>query len=222
MGEFVHLTALPVADPAIVADAITRFAAGHGVGSRIVTAGTATTKDIAVVVPPRDGWLVVDWPRYAGYQGTASSWLSREFGVVASSINIYDSDMWWHVAYESGRVADRFASDPAYMVVEGVPESRWRGDAAVLGDLFARPPDTLASYFVNPDTFTFRLFRRFLAPYAGKVFPDDECTIDDTWVIIDFWRRLGITYPEAAPEEWSAYPAVQFLGEFPPSASNND
>jgi len=31
-----------------------------------------------------------------------------------------------------------------------------------------------------------------------KAFPEDEHDLGDTWVFIDFWRRLGIVYPEDA------------------------
>ncbi|MEV4535911.1 hypothetical protein AB0J82_19015 [Asanoa sp. NPDC049518] len=30
---------------------------------------------------------------------------------------------------------------------------------------------------------------------GAKAFPDDQFTLDDAWVFVDFWRRLGITYP---------------------------
>jgi hypothetical protein len=30
----------------------------------------------------------------------------------------------------------------------------------------------------------------------GRAFPDDEFELDDAWVFVDFWRRLGPRYPD--------------------------
>ncbi|GAA2468669.1 hypothetical protein [Winogradskya humida] len=225
MGEFVHATALPAMDPDLIARAIVRFAAGYDVAAEVTTAGATVGRDAAIIVPPKDGWVVVDWPRFATYADRAGGRLSAEFGVVASSIDIYDSDLWCHIAYDAGCPVDHFASDPREVVADPaqLPEAkrRWQGDADVLGDLFNRPPATIAPYFVNPYTFTFRLFRRFLAPHDGKAFPDDHSLLEDTWVVTDFWRRLGIPYPDAPAEDWPSYPAVVFSGTFPPEASHD-
>lgn len=34
-----------------------------------------------------------------------------------------------------------------------------------------------------------------------KAYPDDHCDLDDYWVFTDFWRKLGIHYPDFKPED---------------------
>jgi hypothetical protein len=188
MGGFMALTALPVSDTRAIADAIARYAAWHGVATDVLGPDAVNDDDVATVSPPEGGWAVVAWPTYFVGLEPAALWLSAQFGVVASALTFYDGDFWMHVACERGEYRDQFASMPDYFTEDPAERAalrrRWAGDPATLAALFDRPAGVIAPYLVEPA--------------ARTAFPDDGFDLDDPWVFVDFWRRLGITYPDPA------------------------
>jgi hypothetical protein len=188
MGGFMALTALPVTDTWAVADAISRYAARHGVLTEVLGPEAVNDDDVATVSPPHDGWSVMAWPTYFVGLEPAALWLSAEFGAVSSAMTFYDGDFWMHVACERGEYRDQFASMPGYFAEDpdevAALRRRWAGSPATLSSLFGRPVDEIAPYLVEPEDL--------------RAFPDDTFTLDDPWVFVDFWRRLGITYPDPA------------------------
>jgi hypothetical protein len=188
MGGFMALTALSVADTAAVTSAIGRYASEHGVSVEVLGPEFVDVPDVATVSPPAGGWTVVAWPtHFAGLAG-ASAWLSSDFGTVASTVTFYDGDFWQHIVYRYGVERDRFTSMPDYFAedpdeIAGL-RREWAGNAEVLEELFGLPAASVAPYLTEP-------VRRL-------AFPDDEFELDDPWVFVDFWRRLGITYPDPA------------------------
>ncbi|MEV4513932.1 hypothetical protein AB0K00_33865 [Dactylosporangium sp. NPDC049525] len=210
MGGFIHIAALRCTDSRAVADAVVRYAAGHGVPAEVVPTGAGDRSDVASVGHPDDGWSVVDWPRSFAGPAKATRWLSGELGVVASLAEYYDGDDWNHMAFDCGEVRDRYASDPDGQTSElttlAEARHRWAGDAAVVAAVFERRTEEIAPYFARPRPLR-RVWARLLGapPHGVKAWPDDQFHLDDPWVFVDFWKRLGINYPDdpANPDHWA-------------------
>ncbi len=92
----------------------------------------------------------------------------------------YDQAAWGYCLFESGTPLDRFWSIPD--VVE-MPPAECAGNVAVMSRVFGVTADSIAPYI------------RHVTDFDAKAFADDEFTLGDHWVRVDFMRRLGLTYP---------------------------
>lgn len=143
-----------------------------------------------------NGWTVVLWPEYFNIHDVAAvADMSGRLGVLASTVHTYDGDYWAHRLFRSGVELDRFASVPGYFAEDPnellALEQRWAGNAMVVAEAVGCPVGQVAPYLVHvPAGADGR---------AGKAFADDEFPIDDMWVFVDFWRRLGITRRRDSP-----------------------
>lgn len=173
MAEFIAATAVRTEDTDAVVAAIARYAAGGGVVS---------------VHPSSGGWTVVSWPMPV-LASEVGRRLSADLDAQVSAVDVYGGDFWQHVAFVKGEDRDRFCSVPGYFTDDDAVAARlhdeWAGDAAVLADFFDRPVGDVAPYLVQQDG----------GDPGTKAFADDEFTSADVWVFVDFWRRMGITYP---------------------------
>jgi hypothetical protein len=67
---------------------------------------------VAIVVPPMNGWTVINWPRHITFLIGVSRWLSGELNTVASSVDVFEGDDWSHVAISGGEIRDRYSTNP--------------------------------------------------------------------------------------------------------------
>jgi len=193
MGLFLAVSAFQDASVESVADAVGRHLDASGVRASAPDGGEPAEDDEAQVFPPVKGWTMVFWPPYfTVFDGAATADISGRLGVLASTVHIYDGDYWAHLLFRDGVELDRFASMPDYFTED--PDElaeltrEWAGNPAVVAEAFGRPVDQVAPYFVP-------------IPAEGrsvKAFADDETELDDVWVFVDFWRRLGIIYEQPA------------------------
>jgi hypothetical protein len=199
VGLNLNMTAYRTEDARALADALLRYSADHAVPAEIVESGAETTRDAARIAPPQGGWSVIDWPRHFARQATTSRWLSEELGLVASSVHVFESDVWSHVVYQRGETRDRFSSNPRYHTRDLEPlaeaKRRWTGNPAVVAALFGSPERDIAAYFVQPSPLR-TWWTGALGKGYGKAFADDTSHLDDEWLFVDFWRRIGIEYPD--------------------------
>jgi len=207
MGEFVTVTAFRTDAASEVLDAVGRFFSSHGwPAGRVEDAGPLTGDDIAVY-PPTDGWTVVMWPGYFT-ELAAVQFVSREMGVLASTVRIHDGDYWSHSLLRGGVFLDRFATMPDYFTDDPEQISRLKtkfaGRPTLVAEATGRPVEQIAPYLVHVELEDDEDEDGWdiPEPEMGKAFPDDEFDLDNAWAFIDFWRRLGISYPEhgATPE----------------------
>jgi hypothetical protein len=214
MGGFISMTALRVTAPATVAAAVVQYAAGHGVSAEVLPTSDAGSPDVARVTASQGGWVIVDWPRYMTGLLKGSQWLSAELDALASAVHFYDGQSWSHVVFEGGEVRDRYASDPSSMVSEWTPlaeaKRRWTGNPEVVARLFERSVADVAPYFPRHQTGWFVRFLKGSRRLGVKAFPEDHAELVDPWVFVDFWRRLGITYPETLDSPHLYSLAIQF------------
>jgi hypothetical protein len=202
MGEFIDTVAVR-AEPDRVTRALTGYLADHGVVATDVS--DPDFADILLYTAP-GGWAVILWPQDARGAGTrAAQDLSRRLQAVASVISVFDGDFWSHVLFGRGDERDRFASMPDYF--EEDPNRieelrhRWAGHPAAVAATLNVPEDQVAPYLVHEsgdaeaevdETGAYILPADYRPPMA---FDDDESPIGGSWVFVDFWRRVGITYP---------------------------
>lgn len=143
-----------------------------------------------VIFAPRNGWTVLFWPPlFARHDIPASRHLSRQLETIVSAVHTYEGDYWVHVLFDKGKEVDRFASRPDFAAPTPGAAARlkkkWRGDAQVLARLLGANAEEVSRYYVH------------LGPEGlATRFPEDQFRLDDPWVFTDFWRHLGIPYPE--------------------------
>jgi len=214
MGVFMSMTAVRLADPAPVADAVIGYASAHGIAAAVDHEPPGTgERDIAQVTPAGNGWNVIFWSKYFVGLGPASRWLSGDLDTLTSAVDIYDGDLWNHLLFQHGELVDRFSSCPDYFTTDRNEKAQlrraWAGSPDTVGEAFGVEPAMIAGYLLHP--YSSGLFGRALR--NRRIHPDDKFELGNVWVFVDFWRRLGIDYPEpgtvlAAPEV-----VVRFDGE---------
>lgn len=217
MGEFLAAVAFRDVAPDVVAAAIRDYCTASGVGAALLPPDEPDFRCDALVCAPDGRFTRVLLPPYFNAHDFAlAASLSASLGTLVSSIHVYDGDYWAHAAWDHGALVDRFASMPDYFEPDdrGAQRARWRGDATKLARIFEVAPETLAPYFVHLDV------SHEQSP-IGKAFADDEFDRDETWVHADFWRRLGIHYPETFETEILVRLDEDFLGRLPTGDEND-
>lgn len=195
MGLFVVVAA--VRDVAVddVATAVEAWCSDH-----FVVCSEATGRDVEHanridVVAPVDGWTVVSLPGYFIPYEEIATHLSAELSAVVSTVSVYDSDCWQQVTLDSGRIVDRYATDPRYLASDREPLSvvapRWQGDPQAVATLLGCDAREVARHYKRN-----RKSRTF-----------------DDWGFVGLWATEGITYPAppattgrtlALGDDWSA------------------
>ncbi|SNY70300.1 hypothetical protein [Paractinoplanes atraurantiacus] len=192
MGEFVKATALRTNDLNAVQAGLLR----HG---RIRDdAEGDELRTSASVWAPVNGWTVAIWPRWFTDLSFVSPKLSADLGTLASAIDVYDGNFWTHQLWRDGVELDRFSSSPEHFAQSRAELRRlrqeWAGRPDVIANAFGVNANTVARYLIPPYTGFFGRLRG-----RRKPFPDDATTLDDVWIFVDFWRRLGITSFDGTP-----------------------
>ncbi len=108
--------------------------------------------------------------------------LSRITGGPAIVVLDYDQDTWGYCLFDSGAFLDRFWSVPGAV---DVPPTECAGNAEAVYSVFGVPAESVAPYIRHVTE----------AEHGFKAFDDDEFTLGDHWVRVDFMRRLGLNYP---------------------------
>lgn len=197
MGLFLAVSAFRHQPVAGLAEAAAFYAATHGVECRAVAPGDPHTADEsrhdAFFFAPVDGWTVALWPGYFNIHDIElCRHLSRKLKTVASTVHVYDGDYWAHVLFDAGNVVDRYASVPDYFAESEVDKTEmraiWAGNAGAIAAVVGVTAESLVPYLVlhTPD-----IENRPIRACDG-----DRFELADLWVFTDFWRRLGIQYPD--------------------------
>lgn len=159
------------------------------------------TEDDVLAFRPVNGWTVVMWPLYFTELAAAES-ISRDLGVLASTVRIHDGDYWSHALLRNGATLDRFATMPDYFTDDPIEVARltakYAGQPALVAETLGCPVEQVAPYLVqvNVEDGEDEEGYYVVEPEIGRAFPDDEFELDSPWVFIDFWRRIGPRYPD--------------------------
>ncbi len=193
MSEFLAVTAFHSASTDQVIEAISQHLGAHGVASIFDRAATKPNdRTDAQVYSPVNGWAVVLWPEYFNVHdfGLARAVATRT-GWLVSSVHVYDSQYWEHLCVVGDRELHIYNSRPAFWKIDSPDDfvriSRYESDPRRLAAHVGVPVQEIAPYFVNASD---------LADPNAKSYADDECALGSFWVFTDFWRRLGIRYPD--------------------------
>lgn len=185
MGNFIEVTAFGSKDPHKIAKAITVNLTQEGVEASVQnTSVDLDTRRHAPLYADDGDWTVVYWPRWFPYADLAlGQTLSEQLSISVSHISVHDGDYWTHVFHDSGECIDDFFSVPDYWgdPYDPVPE-------------FGGNPEGVANC-LGIEVEDIRLYYRHMSvdfEYNGKAYKDDKSELEDFWVFVDFWRKLGI------------------------------
>jgi hypothetical protein len=205
MGYFLAVSAIRNSSVADVTNAIVEFTSRHDVRSSILesTQVEYTPSSDTLIFDPANEWTVVLWPEYFNIHDFAASLeMSRRLQTIMCSAHSYDGDYWAHGLFERGAWPDKFCSIPDYFAENDADAERlaaeWRGDPAAFASRFQVSEAMIAPYFAQ---FRARPLDSNIQPPqfdlpTGKIAPDDDFEIENIWVFTDFWRKLGIEYPQ--------------------------
>jgi len=193
VGEFLAVSAFRSDHLDRVLDTVRQFFEKYGTHADRIEGDDAEGDDV-LVFRSVNGWVVVAWPQYFS-DVPAAEFISGALGVLASTVRIHDGDYWSHTLFRDGQVLDRFASMPDYFTDDPAEASRlareWAGDPSIVSEAVGRPVDDVAPYLVHivlDDD-------GYATAGGGKAVADDSFDREVPWVFTDFWRRLGIDYP---------------------------
>jgi len=148
---------------------------------------------ITSIHSPQQKWSVVIYNNCPFDEKEVSKFLSIQLQTLISLIEVYDSEVWYHYLYFNGNQVDQFCSSPE----EYEARENWdllKGNIKKLSFYFEVEEHTIEPYFLQFNTENRARF------YNKKAHVDDEHSLGNEWVFIDFWKRLGINYPSVAPE----------------------
>ena len=106
----------------------------------------------------------------------------------------YDQATWGYCLFDSGTLQDRFWSMPD--AVETPPEE-CAGSVEVVSCAFGVSADSVVPYLQH------------VTDFDAKAFADDEFTLGDHWVRVDFMRRLGLAYPNPGKVPGGRYVKIE-------------
>lgn len=219
MGDFLAVSAFRMEDCDALCQGIASYCNQYQVKCDVCPGdGQPDEQTDAVVYAPVDGWVRVLWPAYFNiHDFTLCSALASKLRIMVSTVHVYDGDYWEHLFLNGNDEVHRFSSYPTYFATS--PEeaeklrAEWRGDPEALASLFGVPIESISGYLVHlplepPSVEPTRQspIRRWLQKLFGgptsaprpvqKAYPGDHHDIEDFWVFTDFWRRVGIVYPD--------------------------
>ncbi len=193
MSEFMAVSAFKTDSTDRVVAAISQHLKTYGVRSAFVsTMPGPNDRTDAQVYLPVSGWTVVLWPEYFN---THDFRLVRDVAATTnwliSSVHVYDSQYWEHLCLVGIRELQVYNSQPSFWKSESPEDferiSNYESDPSRLALQIGVPVRDIEAYFVPADA---------LDDPKMKAYADDECALGNFWVFTDFWRRIGITYPD--------------------------
>lgn len=190
MGLFLAMSGVIGKDAAAVEKALAAFAAEK---SGQFVAAERTTEDDDCLVMAGDGDRVSILYPYEFFDwDAASQYLSRVLSVPVFSLHIHDEDLWMYLLFRKGQPIDAFNPVPDYWDDELSDEeiAQWAGDpkqvAAAVPGVAAEQIEQYLVRWEDPDYEEIR-----------KSYEADEFAKTDCWQLLDFMKKLGLTYPIA-------------------------
>lgn len=213
MGNFLSVLAVRSRSCSDVSEALQDYFRGVDLTVTRVSRSSAGDElhDIRVFTAA-DQWVAVLFPEYFNARDLPlARAVTRILNTNASLVHTYDSEYWAHFLLDRGNVIDQFCSRPHFFEQDSAGHAKrsqlWSGDANRIASSLGGQEADVAAYLVHDPTAVASLpkQRGFLSRLLGakskpalprKAFPDDEFDLGNEWVFADFWRRMGIAYPE--------------------------
>lgn len=159
------------------------------------TIGGIKDVDATYLAPASDAWSSAMLHLNSLNGEPIAGELSRLTGGPAIVLLEYDQDTWGYCLFDGGVLIDRFWSVPE--AVDMSPED-CPGNAETVSSIFTVPLEMVAPYVQQVEN---------LDP-ESKAFEDDEFTLGDHWVRVDFMRRLGLLYPNPGKVPGGRYVSI--------------
>jgi hypothetical protein len=194
MGVFLSMSGIIGAPPAAVERALSDFIARRGGSLEPDTEAAVEHEDIAVIAGGEGGAsanTTVVYPENFEDFDAASEHLSRALKRPVFAFHIHDEDLWMFVLYHDGEAVTRFSTQPEYFGdLDDEALATWAGDPVlVAAHVPGVLPTEIEDYFREWDEATLAL------PDPPKAYDDDEFAIGNCWQLLDFMRKLGLSYP---------------------------
>ena len=140
---------------------------------------------LSVLISAGSNWQCLMLHDYSLLGDTLGGDISMHLKTSVLAFMEYQQDCWGYTLFEQGKMQSYFWNIPS--IVEEEP-AKCRGDAQLLARLYHVSVKQLAPYLRH-------ITQEDTVETTRKVFSDDQYTLGDHWVRIDFMRRLGIKYP---------------------------
>jgi hypothetical protein len=151
--------------------------------ARTASIGGVRDCECSYVSPAASEWSSVLLPLNAQIGAQLAAELSRLLSEPSIVFSEYDQTTWGYTLFVDGAEADGFWSLPELVEVDPVTV---RGNPSLVSRILGVPESSIAPYLQQFSSEPLE---------SPKVFPDDEFSLDDHWVRVDFMRRLGLQYP---------------------------
>jgi len=142
-----------------------------------------------LIVDEADGNTTVVYPQGFFEWDDTAAYLSRSLDVPVFSFHIHDGDLWLYILFVQGVAVCHFNPIPDYWDdnISDEDQRRWAGDPAAIAHWCPNvQEDAIRSYLV-------RWNLKDGSP--GKAYEGDEFPYGDCWQLVDFMKKLGLSYP---------------------------
>ena len=187
MGEFLAMSGVSKASRRDVLHCLEEFALSRG--GKLAPAPGGKPFDHLILSGEDFGPITIMYPGEFYDWDDASAFLSKSLGVPVVSVHIHDGDLWMYILYRDGEAIDQFNPIPDYWSEDLSHEERssWAGNADVVCDNWEGiERAAIEKYLVTWDLDN---------DEPRMAYEDDEFPIGDCWQVVDFMRKLGLTYP---------------------------
>lgn len=209
MGLFLFTSAIKNKTSGEIAQAITNYLKHRNISAKLKSYSEwrSSTNDseydihdiisqpisMTSIYKPRNRWTILIFNNCHFDEKEISKYLSIELQTLISLVEVLDSEVWYHFLFYNGKQVDKFCSNPEEYEQKETFES-FKGNQKKLAFYFEVDEQIIASYLIpitseNRSDFIFR-----------KAFAEDNHSLGDEWIFIEFWKHLGIEYPKQLPE----------------------
>lgn len=208
MGYFLAITAFQADSPNMVINACVDYLKAYGIGAEVLPATVPFNEETdAKVFAPKSGWCVILWPSYFNTNDfPLVRTVCSKAGLTASTVHVYDSDYWEHLFCIGPDELHQYCSRPHYWAGEADSEVELRlaynSNPSKLCKALDIDTSNIQPYLIDTDD----------RETWGKAFEDDEFELYDFWVFVDFWRRMGITFPPQFDKDIAS--VIRITGDF--------
>ncbi|MCS6297023.1 MAG: hypothetical protein H8K09_12385 [Nitrospira sp.] len=192
MGNFLAVTAFKTDSAADLMRVVPDYMKSHGVPCEVVPVDSPLNhRRDAQIYAPVAGWTVILWPEYFNiHDFPLVRTLAASQGWLVSTVHVYDDEYWEHLCCSGGTELHAFCSRPRFWEEESPDDfqrmSGYDTKLSRVASALGISSQAIQPYVVDVDS---------LPNPEAKAHHDDASTLGDFWVFVDFWRRMGITYP---------------------------
>jgi hypothetical protein len=185
MGEFVAISGVIGANRVQIETILSEYALQRG--GMFQTTSEYDEGNVVIIVETQENATVL-YPDDFLEWDEASQFLSQKLSKPVFSLHIHDGDLWMYLLFNEGREVDRFNPLPDYWgKLTKEERMKWEGNATIVTQCIP--------HLSAPEIEKYLIRWKLLSFPDRKAYPDDEFPIGDSWQMVDFMRRIGLSYP---------------------------